>query len=323
MPPALPKIVFVDSTEPAILERLRAYTPAGFEFVDAGPDPADRRRLAKDADYLLVWAGPLPANLLAGAERVRLIQKVGQGVDKIDLEGARRRGIPVCNAGATNTTSVAEHTILLMLAVYKRLTAMYLDLRDGRWPKWEYRPVSHEISGKRVGIVGFGNIGRKVAQRLQGWECELAYYDPIEVPADVQRALGARPLPLDELLAWSDLVTLHVFLSAESRHLIGARELNLMKSSAILVNAARGEVVDEAALVAALRAGQLAGAGLDVLAQEPTDPRNPLLTMDNVVVSAHVAGATWEALERTIGWAMENCARVERGERPLSIQNGV
>ena len=319
----MPSIVFVDSTEPAILEQLRAHTPAGFEFIDAGSDPSERRRLAKDADYLMVWAGALPPDLLACAERVRLIQKVGQGVDKIDLEGARRRGIPVCNAGATNTTSVAEHTILLMLAVYKRLTAMYLDLRDGRWPKWEYRPVSHEISGKRVGIVGFGNIGRKVAQRLQGWECELAYYDPVEIPAGVQQALSAKPMPLDELLGWSEIVTLHVFLSVGSRHLIGARELDLMKRSAILVNAARGEVVDEHALIAALREGRLAGAGLDVLGQEPTDPRNPLLTMDNVVVSAHVAGATWEALERTIAWAMENCARVERGERPLSIQNGV
>jgi phosphoglycerate dehydrogenase-like enzyme len=252
-----------------------------------------------------------------------MIQKVGQGVDKIDLEGARRRGIPVCNAGATNTTSVAEHTILLMLAVYKRLTAMYLDLRDGRWPKWEYRPVSHEISGKRIGIVGLGNIGRKVAQRLQGWECELAYFDLAEVPADVQASLRVRPMGLDDLLGWADIVTLHVFLADGSRHLIGARELGLMQPTAILVNAARGGVVDEAALIAALRDGRLAGAGLDVLAEEPTDPRNPLLTMDNVVVSAHVAGATWEALELTIAWSMENCARLERGERPLSIQNGV
>lgn len=317
------KLVFVDTVLPEVLDRIRAHVPAGCELVVAGPDPEERRRLVVDADCLLVWGGGISPQLLAAAERVRMIQKIGQGVDNIDLEGARRRGIPVCNAGAANTTSVAEHTILLMLAVYRRLVHLHRDVHAGRWPRFEYRAISREISGKKVGIIGLGNIGRKVAQRLQGWECEVAYHDIVEIPREVQQALNVRPMAKDDLLRWADIVTLHVYLDQRSYHLIGARELRLMKPSAILINASRGPVVDESALVEALRSGRLLGAGLDVFEQEPPDPSNPLLQLDNVITTPHVAAGTWDALERTIRWAMENVGRAMRGERPLHIQNGV
>lgn len=197
------------------------------------------------------------------------------------------------------------------------------DVRDGAWPKWEYRGVSYEISGKKVGIIGLGNIGRKVAQRLQGWECDLAFNDVVDIPAELQRELRLTHMNKDDLLSWADILTLHVYLDEGTRRLIGARELALMRPSSILINASRGSVIDEPALIAALQEGRLFGAGLDVLEQEPPDPRNPLLAMENVIVTSHIGAGTWDAVERTIVWAMENCARVERGERPRFIQNGV
>jgi phosphoglycerate dehydrogenase-like enzyme len=319
----VPRIVFVDTVLPTILNRLQASTPPGFELVVAGPEPAERRRLLKEADYLLTWSGPVGTELLDSAERVKLVQKVGQGVDNIDLAAARARGIPVCNAGGANTTSVAEHTILLMLSVYRRITALQNDVKGGSWPKWEYREVSREISGRNVGLIGLGNIGRKVAQRLGGWECQVAFNDIVDVPEDARHRLNVSPMGLDNLLRWADIVSLHVYLDEATRGLIGAAELALMRPSAILINTSRGEVVDEGALIAALDQGRLFGAGLDVMHREPPDPRNPLLAMDNVVVTSHIAAGTWDSLERTIRWAMANCARVERGEWPEFVQNGV
>jgi phosphoglycerate dehydrogenase-like enzyme len=200
---------------------------------------------------------------------------------------------------------------------------LHNDVRDGAWPKWDYREVSREISGKNVGLIGFGNIGRKVAQRLGGWDCQVAFHDIVELPDEVKRRLNISPMGMDDLLRWADILSLHVYLDESSRGLIGARELALMRQSAILINTSRGEVVDEGALIAALDQGRLFGAGLDVLDDEPPDPHNPLLAMDNVVVTSHIAAGTWDSLERTVRWAMANCARVERGEWPQFVQNGV
>ncbi|MCC7106536.1 MAG: 2-hydroxyacid dehydrogenase [Chloroflexi bacterium] len=320
----MPTILFLDTVAPEALERLRAYVPSGLEFIAAGSRSREGQlALAREADYLLVWQGGVDAEMLAAAPRARLIQKVGQGTDNIDREGARARGVPVCNTGGANTTSVAEYTILLMMAVHRRFPWIVADVREGLWPNFKYRRDSWEINGKKIGIIGLGTIGRKVARRLQGWECELAYHDVAEIPPDVERDLGIRRLPKEDLLSWADIVTLHVFLDERSRGLIGARELERMKPTALLINASRGPVVDEKALIHALRTGQIAGAGLDVLGLEPVDPRSPLLKMENVVVTSHVAAGTWDALERTIAEAMENIRRVEAGHRPENIQNGL
>lgn len=318
------KLAFLDVVLPNMLERLRAHVPPGVEFVAAGDESSEHRAtLAADADYLVVWQGGVSPEVLAGAPRVRLIQKVGQGVDNVDTAGARARGIPVCNTGGANTTSVAEYAILLMLAIQRRFSWIVADVREGMWPKFEYRGVSWELSGKKIGIIGLGNIGRKVARRLCGWECELAYHDILEMPAELERELGVTRMTRDELLEWADIVTLHVYLDERSRGLIGARELSIMKPAAVLINTSRGPVVDEAALIGALRSKRIAAAALDVLPQEPPDPRNPLLRMDNVIVTSHAAAGTWDALERTIVDAMANVARVERGEPPLNVQDGV
>lgn len=315
--PERPTIAFLDTVHPDIQAIIRELVPDGFRLVEQQSwDEAHRIELARRADYLLVWTGELSPAIIRAAERARLVQMIGQGLDRIDVAGARARGIPVANAGGANAVSVAEHTILLLLAVYRKLAVLQSAVRNGGWPNFEYRTSSYEVCGKRVGIVGLGNIGRKVAERLAALGCELAYYDVVRPSAEEERRLAVSFVPFADLLAGSDVVTLHVPLKSDTRGMIGRSELERMKPGAVLINTARGPVVDEAALLDALRSGHLAGAGLDVLAQEPPDPTNPLLFLENVVVTPHAAGATIDSARRTIRAALDNVARVESGLPP-------
>jgi phosphoglycerate dehydrogenase-like enzyme len=176
-----------------------------------------------------------------------------------------------------------------------------------------------ELTGSTVGLVGLGRIGREVAQRLKGWNVQLLYSDVFPAPDEVEQELGARHVSLTELLGDADIVSLHVPLCDETYHLIGERELRLMKPTAMLINTCRGPVVDQSALCEALQEGHLAGAGLDVFEAEPVEASNPLLDMQNVVVTPHVAGATLERIRRVNAFALENVKRVLRGDLPLSL----
>ena len=177
----------------------------------------------------------------------------------------------------------------------------------------------HTLEEKTVGIVGLGRIGRAVAKRLHGWECEIVYTDVVDIPKEVEQQLHASRLPLDELLAASDVVTLHIPLERTTYHMIGERELGLMKKTAILINACRGPVVDEAALIKALQDGRIAGASLDVLEEEPARPDNPLLSMKNVIVTPHSASRAIESMLTSTKFAIENVSRLARGEEPESL----
>jgi phosphoglycerate dehydrogenase-like enzyme len=195
-----------------------------------------------------------------------------------------------------------------------------LNTRDGKWRDGiDNLPLRHEITGKTVGIIGFGNIGRQVARKLSGWDVELLYYDVIEPMPGRELENGARYTARDELLKLSDIVTLHVPLNRATRGMISDREFSLMKKSAVLINACRGPVVDEKALLRALQQDRIAGAGLDVLEQEPTDPNNPLLKMPNVIATPHWAGGTEEGSERAFGFAIANCVRLAEGRPLLSV----
>lgn len=206
----------------------------------------------------------------------------------------------------------------LILSCNRHLPAAHMDTRDGAW----MRPAldgysSYELFGKTVGIVGAGRIGSTIASMLRGFETETLYYDPIR--SERAEEFGATRVELDDLMRRSDVVTLHADLNRTSRQLIGARELALMKPDAILVNTCRGPVVDEAALIAVLKAGGIRGAGLDVFEEEPVDSNNPLLSMDNVVVAPHVAGKSSESYPRRVSFAFENMQRVWDGDQPQSV----
>jgi D-3-phosphoglycerate dehydrogenase len=305
-------------------ELVVAQKPEGLElvFIET-PDPQEQMAKLREADYMLCSWTPVSGSVIEAAPKLKLIQKYGIGVEKIDLDAAARRGVPVCIAAGVNAVAVAEIAITLMLAVYKRLCVAHNSLRDGKWLKWELRTGCYELWKKTVGLIGGGNIGRAVAKRLcHGFECRVLYYDVCRLPPETETACGMTYAPMEELLRQADIVSLHVPLMPETRGLIGARELAMMKPSAILINTSRGGVVDESALIEALEKGVIANAGLDVFAKEPPDRDNPLLRMDNVVVTPHNGGGTVDTMKRIFGHAFDNVMRVERGE-PLPAADRV
>jgi len=307
----------------AILARMREELPRGFRLslCEQATPAAERREQVARADFLLVYT--VPFDDLDAARRVRLLQLLSAGYDKLDVAALGRAGIPVADNGGANAPTVAEHALLLMLAVYRKLPLHHSALQHGEWLGLREGLGLRELRGKRVGIVGFGRIGREVARMVRGFLAEPVYSDAVAAAPEVEAELGVRRLPLAELLASSDVVTLHTPLSASTRGLIDAEALARMKPGAVLVNTSRGAVVDEAALIAALDSGHLGGAALDVFEAEPIGSGHPLLGRDNVVLTPHTAGTTLDTWTRRIRFGFGNIERVAGGEPPLSVVNQV
>jgi D-3-phosphoglycerate dehydrogenase len=311
-----PLVFCIDTLPPAMRDLIAGQKPESLDLIFAErADEEDRVAKVRNAEYLLCSWTPVSTRVIEAGERLKLIQKFGIGVDKIDLDAAARRGVPVGIAAGVNAVAVAETAITLMLGVYKRLCVADRSVRAGQWLKWELRTGCYELWKKHVGLVGGGAIGRAVAKRLtHGFECTVLYYDVFRLPPDTEAALGMRYVSLEELLRESDIVSLHVPLVPETRGMMGAPQFALMKRTAVLVNTSRGNVVDEAAMIEALQTQTIGGAGLDVFAKEPLDRDNPLLAMDNVVLSPHNGGGTVDTMKRIVSHAFENMLRVERGE---------
>jgi len=313
------KVVYLQALPPTVLEIVRSQLPPGFEL-EALEELSQEQvlRHVVDADFLLVATTPVTEEIIAVASRLKLIQHQGVGYDNVDVRAATRRGIPVALTPEGTTVGVAEHVFLLILALYKQLRKAEGALRRGEWLQWALRPRSYEIAGKRLGIVGLGRIGRAVANRARAFEvAEILYYDVVRPGPEVERELAVVFCPLHELLRRADIVTLHLPLTEDTRGIIGAQELEAMGERAILINTARGALVDEAALYNALSTGQIAGAGLDVFVQEPPSASNPLLRLDNVIVTPHIAAGTRDALQTKMAAAFANMVRVARGESPI------
>jgi phosphoglycerate dehydrogenase-like enzyme len=278
---------------------------------------ADRARFDKlmvSAEVIWHLLEPVTAATMRGAPRLRLIQKIGVGVNTIDLDAAERRHIAVCNMPGTNSQAVAEMTLLLMLGALRRVTHRDAATRAGSG--WTLPPALQdgygEIRGRTVGLVGYGAVPRCLAPMLQAMGAKVVFTS--RSPAS--DAVGS-PRSLDALLAESDIVSLHLPLVSDTQQLIGADALARMKPGAILVNTARGGLVDEAALVVALRSGHLGAVGLDVFETEPAPSTNPLFELENVIVSPHLAWLTRETLDRSLVVAVENCLRLARGSELL------
>jgi phosphoglycerate dehydrogenase-like enzyme len=266
-------------------------------------------RLLLDTDVLWHVLKRCTAEMIAAAPRLKLIQKIGVGVNTIDLDAAKARGIPVCNLPGTNARAVAELTLALMLATLRRVPRFDAGLRGGVWLDPGLQDGIGELGGRVVGLVGYGAIPRLLAPVLVAVGCTVIY----AARRDVPDAVGTRR-PLEALLAEADVVSLHLPLTGETASLIDTAALARMKPGAILINTARGGLVDPVALAAALRAGKLAGAGLDVFAQEPVDPSAPLLGLPNVVLTPHIAWLTTGTFDRSFSLAAENCRRLVAGE---------
>ncbi|MDA1257394.1 MAG: 2-hydroxyacid dehydrogenase [Chloroflexi bacterium] len=267
------------------------------------------------------FGAKLPADVLRQTPSVKLVQTMSAGTDYVDKPGLHAINIGVANNGGGNAVAVAEHAIWLMIAVYRRLDEQIRDTAAGLWGKnvSPHRDEAHDLSDKTVGIVGLGRIGSRVARRLQGWECRVIYHDVIEFPEEYERELEVERVPFDELVATSDVITLHTPLEPTTRHLMSTDQFKAMKSSAVLINSCRGPVVDEAALVEALKTGEIYGAGLDVYEIEPIEMDNPLFKLENVVMTPHLATRAIESIYKTMEFAAGNVSRVARGEAPESI----
>ena len=299
----------------------RDLLPPSLEAVMAKHGSPEFNAALADAECLVGFGdGTMDDAFYARAPKLRLVQLLSAGYDRIDIEAARRAGVPVCNNGGANSTAVAEHAILLMLAVSRRLTWQHANVSAGRWRGNNSSELKlFEMSGKTLGIVGLGTIGRKVARLARAFGMNVQYYDVTRLSEEHAEQIGVRFTLLEELLKSSDIVSLHVPLLAATKHMIGAEQLKTMKPSAFLVNTCRGPVVDEPALTEALSNGTIAGAGLDVFDQEPPQPNNPILTLPNVVLTAHFAGPTWDTQFTRFRNAFDNCQRVLRGDKPLWI----
>lgn len=255
---------------------------------------------------------PLSRAVLTDAPDLEIVAKLGTGIDNVDVDAARELGIDVTYTPGFNALSVAEHTLGLALAASRRLTLARATVERGGWR--DDLPLGSRISGSTVGIVGFGNIGKRFGKLLSGFETDVLVTDPY-VPTIDAELVDGEMVPLATLLERSDLVCISAELTDETRRMIGERELDLMKDSAVLVNTARGPVVDEAALIAALETGTIAGAGLDVFADEPLSPDSPLFDLENVVLTPHISSMTIESRHKTIDRLSANLEALLSGEQ--------
>ncbi len=295
---------------PAGIERLRA---AGVEVeIIADPSAVDVRPLVANADAIIARTSPIPAALIEAAPRLRIVARYGVGYDNIDVAALTRRRIPLATIGDVNAVPVAEQTMALLLALSRRLIDYDHASRSGDWKIRESLTI-WELAAKTIAIVGLGRIGRAVAKRCLAFDMRVIAVDPAVSAATMAAAGVTHVAAMHEALAQADIVTLHLPLSEATRGMIGASALAAMKRGAVLINAARGGIVDETALAAALRDGQLAGAGVDVLAQEPPAANHPLLGLKNVVISPHSAALTAECAVRMSLACAENVLGVFTG----------
>ena len=281
------------------LELAERLEPMGIELCPES-DNARFAVLLPEIEVLWHVLKPVSAAVIDKAPKLRLIQKIGSGVNTIDVEAAKRRGVAVCNLPGTNSRAVAEMTLLLMLACLRRLPQLHAHVRDANWAEaWGLQDRFGELGGRTVGLMGYGEVPKILAPILEALGASVRYWSRSRSNAD-----------FEAVLTTSDIVSLHLPLTPATDKLIDPRR---MKRGAILVNTARGGLVDEAALVEALRSGHLAAAGLDVFAQEPLPANHPLLALPNVVCTPHLAWLTGETLERSITAALENVRRLQEG----------
>jgi phosphoglycerate dehydrogenase-like enzyme len=315
------KIVFSPPMPSAIMDIVRNMLPEGFELQVVEQNTPDFLTAMQDAEYFIGFAREsLGPAFYRAAPKLKLIQLISAGYDRLDVEAARQAHVPVANNGGANSVAVAEHAMLLMLAVYRKLAWQHNNVVSGKWRVGDFAEQRfYELAGKTLGIVGLGTIGKKVARRAQAFDMHVQYYDVVRLSEDQEDALGVHFVLFPELLRTSDVVSLHVPLNDKTRHMISTRELAIMKDSAILINTCRGPVVDENALHHALTTRQITAAGLDVMVQEPPPTDHPLFKLENVIITPHTAGPTWENWAKAFRNGFDNIQRVASGAQPLWV----
>lgn len=272
-------------------ERLRAMLPEE-QFTLTAVDTQEAYDAMTDAEIMILRIFKAPKEVIMRNPNLKMILRWGAGYDSVDIEAAGERGILVTNTPGANAGAVSELAVMLMLAVGRKLLCHTRSLSQGEWSKNTYLNSSFCLNNKLVGIVGGGNIGRLVAAKVQAFGAQVQYYDPYRLPVEMEEQCRMTYVPLETLIETSDIISLHVPMLDSTRHMLGGEEMKRMKDGAIIINTARGGLVDDEALVRAVRSGKLAGAGLDGVEREPLPAGDPLLTEPNIIVTPHIGGGT-------------------------------
>jgi len=309
------RVIVAEPINKVGVEYLRRKRVNVFEL-PPGSSEADLMELVGEADGLISRGSiRVTREMMETSPRLKVVGVHGQGCDHVDLAAAKELGKVVLNTPDALTVTVAEMTLALILAAFRNLVSADKAVRAGQWNRKYGDLIGMELAGKTVGIVGLGRIGTATAKRLRAFDAEVVYWSRTRKP-EAERGLGIRWVELDELLRSCDVVSLHVPGTAETRRLIGERELGLMKQGVVLVNMARGLVVDEEALIRALRSGKVRAAALDVFDKEPISPDNPLIKMDNVILTPHLGACNLEGMQRMALQVAEGVWKAVNGKRP-------
>ncbi len=320
------KILFINGQSQKIAGIFESCRPEGcgegVAVLPASASDAEKTAALQGVEFLVLHPATFSAELMRQAKSLRHIQLLSAGYDKVDIKAAAELGIPVSTNGGANSWAVAEHAVMLLLSTYKRLVECDASVRAGTWRKPVNGFNTFEVAGKTIGVVGAGNIGKKVAARLKAFETNIIYYDAFP-SKEIEETLGAKRVDLDELVSTADVLTLHAPLLDSTRGMFGAAQFAKMKQSTVIINTSRSELIDEPALIDALREKKIAAAALDVFPEEPIPEGHPLLSLDNVIVTPHTAGHSYEGWFRRSRTAWENIVKVSRGEKAGFVVNGV
>jgi len=317
------KVVVTDYTFPSLDIEEGILRPEQFELVSGQCKTAETLiPLVSDADAVITQFAPVKADVIAAMSRARVIVRYGIGVDNVDLDAARSRGIPVCNVPDYCIDEVADHTLAFILATTRQVVPNTLRVRAGKPGLATTLDRMLTLRHLTVGIIGFGRIGREVAARLRAFKCRVLVHDPAISPSEIEKH-GFHPVELSRILAESDLITLHCPSTAQTRGMINRETLGLMRPGVILINVARGDLVDPAALTESLRQGHVAAAALDVFNPEPIPADHPILHLDNVIVASHIASASVPAVRKLRETAAHLALAALRGEPLYNVVNGV
>lgn len=317
-------ILYFDKTPQEYIEILERLKPEGFDiWYWEGMNEQERMKKLSLADYFLVISFRITKEILEKAEKVRLVQRTGVGVNNVDIAAAEQLGVPVCNIPGGNGIAVAEHTMLLILALYRHLVELNAKTKNGDWPSFEYRSSSYEMEGKTHGFIGFGFIGRETAKRSKAFGTKIVYYDLFRANPEVEQQLGAEYLTMEEVLKQSDIVSIHIPLNPNTRNIIAMPQLKMMKKNAIIINTARGGLVNEKDLYEALTSKIIAGAGIDTWEDEPVKRITPLFSLDNVIATPHAAAGTIDTFCKCVKLSFDNIVKAELEGKPGNVKNNV
>jgi D-3-phosphoglycerate dehydrogenase len=319
----MPTVAITDYTFPDLELERAILSAGGFDLLSGNNKEIPAlQSLVAEADAVITQFAPINADVIGAMQRTKVIVRYGIGYDNVDVKAARDQGIPVCNIPAYCVDEVADHTLAFLLGVTRQVVPNTLHVREGKWGLATPIDQLRTLRDQTVGLVGFGRIGREVASRLAPFKCRRLVHDAF-IPADAVRATGCEPVTLDDLFAQSDIVTLHCPSTPQSKKLLNATSLGRMKRGSVVVNLARGDLIDTAALVAALQSGQIASAALDVCDPEPIPVDSPLRSLSNVIVASHIASASPKAVRTLRETAAKIAAMALRGEPLPNVVNGV